>query len=393
MRIAAISHVFPNAVDRTFGLFVFERLSGMRKSAEVTVIAPLPWLPLPARLGPHGRLRGVPLRATARNLDVVHPRFLSIPGLHTISAICFALRLLLGRTTRRCLSEADVLDAHWTFPDGFAAWLVAKVLRKPYFITIRGDEAFYAGQGWLRGKLLTMALRGAAGIISVSEDLRRKTLARTGLPPGRVTTIVNGVDTELFAPMDRAEARKALGLPQDRILVLSVGFLSERKGYHKLVEAWPRLLRDFPSAELVIVGGKGAEGKASYAGRLERAIEALGLGGSVRMVGGKGPRDLVAWYAAANLYCLASSGEGCPNVVLEALACGRPVLGTAVGGVPDLIDRPELGLLFSPDFEDFHEKMKAALSLTWSPEAIRKRMEGRSWDGCGAAHAERLAHP
>ncbi|MDB5047944.1 MAG: glycosyl transferase, group 1 [Fibrobacteres bacterium] len=383
MRILAFSHLFPNNVHDTQGLFVLERVRHMGHHADVKVVSPIPWFPLQRLFPRYARNRDVKRRQSHGNLAVLHPRFPILPGLHVLTAVSQAIALLLDAETRGLVRDAEVLDVHWTFPDGFAAAILGFCFGKPFVITLRGHEAFYEGQGRLREALIRLCLRRAAGVIAVSEELRQKAIVQAGIAPDRIKTVPNGIDAKRFHPLDRAASRNALKLKAEGKLLLSVGRLSPGKGFHLLVDALPSVLREFPDTVLLIVGEPDPEGGQAYLEKIRLSIERHGLSGHVRFLGKIAPADLVPWYSACDCFCLASASEGCPNVVLEALACGRPVVATAVGGIRDMLEDARLGIMADPAGSDFPARISQALSITWDSEYIFGKMKGQDWDWCG----------
>lgn len=382
MRLLVFTTLFPNAREPHHGVFVETRLRRYlaRHAGEASVVAPVPLAPPvgPSRWTKH---RGVPARETLEGLDVRHPRYLSPPG--------FGDRLrasLLARGSRHALLEAaraappDVLDVHYAFPDGVAALRLRDDLsaalgrRVPFVLTCRGtDLNLVPGIPALRGQLVS-ALLGADHVICVAEALRRVVL-ELGVPGEHVTTLRNGVDCERFAPGDRATARRALGLPEHARLVLAVGHLTERKGQHLLLPAFARTLArdgDARPAHLLLVGR----------GELERPLReqaaALGLAGRVHLPGAVTPDVLAGWYRAADVSVLASSREGWPNVVLESLACGTPVIATRVWGTPEILEGCAAGRLVEPTEDGLAEGLAALAGLDVAaarPWALR-----HTWD-------------
>jgi glycosyltransferase involved in cell wall biosynthesis len=234
---------------------------------------------------------------------------------------------------RRCLERVlrdrfrfDVIDAHYFYPDGVAAVMLGRRLDKPVVITARGTDINLISRYRLPRRWIRWAANRAAGIVAVSEALRARLIA-LGIEASRIEVLQNGVDLELFAPGDRAAARRALGLDADGAVVLSVGQLIPQKGFELVIRAMARL----PEATLAIVG----EGPDAAA--LKRLAERTGSGGRVRFLGVMPQEGLAAAYDAADVLVLASAREGYPNVLLEALACGTPVVATAVGGVPEIV--------------------------------------------------------
>src|SRR5262249_17437264 len=153
----------------------------------------------------------------------------------------------------------------------------------------------------------------------------KEQMVRLGCRNDNLAVIANGVDRQKFMPRPQLAMRDKLGLPSDRPIALAVGHLNENKGLHILIEAVARLRS--PDVMLVIVG------EGPDRSRLENQIRGCGLVEKVKLVGTLPHHELSSWYSAADIFCLASSREGCPNVVLEAMACGRPVVATRVGGI------------------------------------------------------------
>jgi teichuronic acid biosynthesis glycosyltransferase TuaC len=379
VRLLSFTNLYPNAVQATHGLFVERRLQRLvaERGVEAVVIAPIPYIP-----PPFGYLRTVPKYSGISRVEeragvsVFHPRFLAVPGLSRFIAP-FTMALASLSLARRLAREGrcDIVDAHYFYPDGVAAAFVAKILGKPLVITARGTDInvlpAYRFSRWL----IRWSAGVAARIITVSEALRTK-LIELGVSPEKITTLRNGVDTDEFVFADRADARRAVALP-DGLILLSVGNLIVSKGHHLVIEA----LRDLTDAHLVIVGG------GEYRAELERLAERLGVAQRVRFTGTLPPAEIVRYYNAADLLLLASEREGMPNVVLEALSCGLPVLAADCGGVAEIVNRPELGRLLRErnaaaiaqgvrdllaEYPDRRETRASALSLGWGA-TIRKQ--------------------
>lgn len=378
MKLLVFSSLFPNAVDPHHGIFVANRLALWRErhGGEAEVVAPVPLAP---PLGPRRwtRYRAIPDRETHRGLIVHHPRYPSPPGFGD----GWRGQLMAAGVRRRLLSVAkrfqpDVLDAHYAYPDGAAAAQLRPTLeralgrRLPLLITCRGtDLNLLPGLPAVRRRIVT-ALGDADHVICVAEALTA--VARElGLPAERVSTLRNGVDTEAFSPGDRALARRRTGLPDSGKVLLCVGHLIERKGQHLLLAAYARV-HPHDGPLLVFVGG--GEQRSS----LEALADSLGLAERVRFVGAVPPETLGDWYRAADVMILASLREGWPNVVLEALACGTPVIATRIWGTPEILDGCPAGLLVSADVDGLAEGLARVDDL--DPGAARPWAERHTWD-------------
>lgn len=332
MNVLSFSYCFPSGSRPTWGVFVAQRLAALGRLADVRIAAPVPAFPLVSRL--RGQL--APARERWGGLDVRHPRFFYFPGVLKSLDGRFYARGLRGWLEKLCRQwRPDVLDAHFIWPDGVGVSLLARRLGIPYVITLRGQ--IYPCVEDNRRSQCVEALVGAAAVISVSGPMAQ--IARElGVPHERLFVIPNGVDTGRFRPRDRADARRELHLPADGRLIVTVAHLGPRKGHHETVRAMSAL---GPDVRLVLVGGGDA--------RPLRALAAkLGLADRVIMAGRQPYEKIPLYFNAADVSVLASYREGCPNVVLESLASGTPVVAANVGAVPELITSPSLGRIVEP---------------------------------------------
>jgi glycosyltransferase involved in cell wall biosynthesis len=376
IEVLVFSTVFPNAAQPHHGVFVRERTRGLLPEAGVRVVAPTPWFPFVSGLRPGYRPR-VPREEVQDGVRVLHPRYLSFPGvLKCLDGVLLFLSTLPTLARLRRERRFDAIDAHFVYPEGLAAVLHGLVFRVPVLITLRGMLPLLVRYR-LRRPQLRFALRRAARVIAVSGSLKQDAVAE-GIEPARVRVIENGIDPGLFHPVDRVEARRSLGLPEGGPLLVSVGTLAPRKGFHLVMEALASLR---PDLRFAIVGGAGAEGAMEP--ELRDLAARLGLGERVIFAGPRDRGELADWYSAADLFVLASAHEGCPNVVLEALACGTPVVATPVGNVPELLDRPQVGIVAERQVPALAAAIAEALSRPWDREAIRARIGSRTWAAVG----------
>jgi len=209
-------------------------------------------------------------------------------------------------------------------------------------------------------------------LLAVSEELRRLAIG-WGVPADRTRTIANGCVTETFHPGDRQEARRRLSLDPDCELALYVGRLVPSKGLSELLDAFIALSERRPRLRLVCIG------EGSWRGEWTERVNARGLAGRLLLTGGRPPAQVAEWMAASEVVILPSYSEGCPNVVIEALSAGRPVVATAVGGSPDLINS-RCGILIPPrDTAKLTAALADVLDRQWTPEAIAAEFR-RGWD-------------
>jgi teichuronic acid biosynthesis glycosyltransferase TuaC len=370
--VLTFSTLYPNREMPYLGIFVERRLRGLLRSGEAAsmVVAPVPWFPFDKPMfGRYGAFARVPREELRHGIPVLHPRYPLLPKLGMSSA-----PLLMYAGLRNALAEIlrarfgfDLIDAHYVYPDGVAAVLLGRSLGKPVVITARGTDINLISHYRLAKRWIRWAAQRADGIVAVSDALRDR-LIELGVPGSRIVVLRNGVDLELFAPQDRAAARRELGLGAEGPIVLSVSSLVPLKGVDLVIRA-VAALRD---ASLVVVG-EGPEASA-----LRGLAEALQLRERVRFLAPMPQQRLVAVYNAADVLVLASAREGCPNVLLEALACGTPVVAAAVGGVPEIVRKGAAGRVVA-------ERTPEALA-----RAIRDLLADPPARAAVRAHAERF---
>ena len=328
MKVLTFSTLYPNAARPTHGIFVETRLRELLASGQVqsTVLAPVPWFPFthPA-FGAYAAQARTP-QAEARNgIEVLHPRFPALPKIGMTLAPFLLYRAVLSLVERlRRERGFDLIDAHYFYPDGVAAAMLARRLRVPAVITARGTDINLIAQYRIPGRMIRWAASQAGAVVAVSQALKEK-LAALGVERERIHVLRNGVDLELFHPENRNALRAELQLRVPTLL--SVGNLLGFKGHGVVIEALS-LLREY---ELVIAGD--GPDRAAF----EALARECGVSARVRFVGSLSQQDLRRYYCAADALVLASSREGWPNVLLEAMACGTPVIATEVGGVPEIV--------------------------------------------------------
>lgn len=375
MRVLVLSSTFPSGKQPTRGVFVRERVRRLAKRCEVVVVAPLPWFPMNRWLRAE---RDAVLNVEIQEgLRVYHPRFFSLPRYgKCLDGVLYFLSLIrfVGRLRRDFPFE--VIDAHFAFPDGLAATLLAKLFGCPVVITLRGSIVRLSGYRLHRPQL-RWALRHADRVTAVSESLKNVAVG-LGVPAGRVRVIPNGVDSAVFRPMDRREARQLCGLPENATVLLTVAGLYEGKGQHVVVDLLPTLAARYPEVLYVIVGSP-RRGE-SYQRRLQGAVRKLGLDRHVRFAGPRPPAELRRWFSAADVSVLATQSEGWPNVLLESLACGTPVVATHVGGAPEIVRHREDGFLVPyGDSAALRDALLLAVEEPWDRSAIVAHAQRFDW--------------
>jgi teichuronic acid biosynthesis glycosyltransferase TuaC len=375
VRALVLSSTFPNANQPTLGVFIRERMRALAGRCERRVVAPVPWFPA------NGFIRGanvvgLPAVEDGGGFPVYHPSFLSVPRyLKCLDGLLYATSLAPFLVRLRRQFPFDLIDAHFAYPDGVAAVLLGRLLRRPVVITLRGSIVRLQRYRLHRPQI-RRALEGAAGIIAVSQSLKDVAVG-LGISPERIKVIPNGVDLGKFHPVPRAAARETCGLPADRPVILTVGGIYEGKGQHLVIEALAGLSARYPNALYVMVGGDRRDG---YPERLRELAARSGLADRLRFVGSQPHTALAPWYSAADVFCLATQSEGWANVLLEALACGTPVVATRVGGNAEIVREERDGLLVPfGDVPALARGLERALTSRWDPAALIAHAAGHTW--------------
>jgi glycosyltransferase involved in cell wall biosynthesis len=370
VKIVVLTSLYPSPPRPREGIFAQRRWDGMaQRGHEVSVVQPVPHAPRPFATGTRSDFRAMPTFETRGELEVYRPRYVHLPRWPKGNAERFAST---GVRALKRYGTPDVVVCDYAWPAGVAAPLLAR-LGVPCVINGRGSDVLQvAGEAGL-GVELAAALRSAGHWTGVSQDLV-DTLDALAQRPGHGVLVPNGVDDQLFSPGERAAARAALGQSPTLPIVLVVGHLIARKDPLLALEAFRRGAPN--DARLVFVG----TGPLDHA--LRGAVLASGLERRVAFVGEVDAPRLVEWYRAANALLLTSRREGRPNVVLEALSCGLPVVATAAGGTAELLGGVEGALVDSRDPGVVGARLAATLAAPPPVERLRAVVRPLTWDAC-----------
>ncbi|MDZ7829188.1 MAG: glycosyltransferase [Halofilum sp. (in: g-proteobacteria)] len=344
--VLVLSTLYPGPGQPTAGLFIQERMRHVHAHLPVTVVAPVPWFPLQGlirRWRPHFR-PPAPRHEVRAGLEVHRPRFLCVPGvLKSLDGLFMALGTLPTLRRLRRDGRVDLLDAHFAYPDGYAASLLAAWLA----VAIHGDTSRHRAAA--RAHALARRHDPACARPRHTRDRGLGKPASsgpcsTGMDSDAVEIVGNGVDTERFAPVDRRRRPSPNSACRATApCSITVGGLTERKGFHRVLDCLPALREHWPGLQYLVVGG--ASGEGDWRARLEEQVDRLGLRDCVHFLGMIEPERLKEPLSAADVFVLATRNEGWANVLLEAMACGLPVVTTDVGGNREVVSDDHLGLI------------------------------------------------
>jgi len=377
-RLLVITNLFPNAAEPNRGTFNAQQFAALAEYCALEVIAPVAWrstadrtLTAAQRVGRHPTPYG--------DILVHHPTYYYIPRfLRAAYARLFHASILPTVQARWQERPFDLILGTWLYPDCVAAARIARRFGVPFLARTHGTDVFAHAPHRLRRRQMRRAARQARRVFCVSSELAAAVRRFAGADV-RTEVLLNGVDLERFHPRARETARRELGLPVGERVILFVGHLRPVKGLRYLIEALSRA--GLPGAwRLHILGtGELRDQVAAWAA-------ADGIASRLNLAGEVPHAQVPTWMNAADLLVLPSLSEGCPNVVLESLACGTPVVASRVGAVPDIF-APECGILVPPaDSVALAAALREAIGRTWERETIRRRVAGFSW----RANAQRL---
>lgn len=372
MRALIVTKIFPNSIEPHSSPFNRHQFAALSRIADVQVFATIPWFPGARgfrRWSRAGRLLGVPDCERIDGITVWHPRVAYLPKVgNAVSGPLYVASLAARAVPLR--GQVDVVLGSWAYPDGYAAVMLADLLGVPAVVKLHGSDINVLGTKAAARWGISRALSGAGRVVAVSRPLAERAIA-LGAARDRVDIVPNGVDADQFHPRDRLEARSGLGLPPDKKLVLYVGRVEEQKGAFDLVRALAWSGAELRNTELVMVGdGAGLDACRRLAGRLHVPVH---------FVGTRPHDEIPQWLAASDLLALPSWNEGMPNAVLEALASGRRVVATRVGGIPDLVTS-ELGTLVPPGKPGpLAMAIERELGMDYDPERVAQAAHVPSW--------------
>jgi len=362
--VLCVTRIFPNRAEPSFGPYNRKQLAALQGIGwEVAVVNPIPWFPGAGLF--QGKTRAslgasVPRSDIISDLQVLHPRFIHIPRVTVLHPPFYAAGAFREVMARR--KGCDVILSPFAYPDGVASVLLGEALGLPVVIKLHGGDMNVAAQIPAAKRWLGWAFQRVARVVAVSYPLAQAA-ASFGVPWSKIAVVEDGVDSSLFRIRDRAEAKKQIGLDPTRRQIVYVGRLERRKGTLELCEAFSLLADRVPDVDLVLVG----DGESTPQCKEWMAK----LGARLVLAGEVSPDKVADYYCASDITTLPSHAEGTPNSIIEALACGRPVVATHVGGIPDMIHHRRMGELIPPkDVPALVRAFETALSTQYDPAEI-----------------------
>ena len=378
MNLLVITNLFPNPVEPLRSTFNERQLTALADTSSLVVISPISWI-TKLRYRAHGSLAKVNACRTWNGIPVHYPTYYYLPKIVAWPRGLTMAASILWRCVRSSKeSRPNVIFATWAFPDGFAAVAVGRLIGLPVVIKVHGSDVESLGVKGLTRRMSLWGLKRASKIISVSGYLKDK-LIEHGVAHEKLAVVYNGVDAGLFSIQEQNAARREVGLEVGRKTILYVGNLKVDKGLLDLIDAISYRSCRRLNLQLVIIGD------GPLRPRLEQQIKALALEDNVMMMGRRSPLEIARWMNAADCLCLPSHHEGIPNVILEALSCGVPVLATRVGGIPEIVSVDSGVLVDAQQPQALAEGIVHILNRSWDRSSVKTSSPTKSWAESAAA--------
>lgn len=379
-RLIVLSSLFPSKVRPGAGVFIRERMFRVAQELPIIVVSPVPWFPFQSVIRfwkPYFRPQPEKYEEQ-EGIKVYYPRFISIPGMFkSLDGFFMALGSWFLLREIKKQFDFNLIDAHFAYPDGYAATLLGKWFKVPVTITLRGTEVPLSKLSGRKNRMMK-ALKNASKIFSVANSLKDH-VVQLGADREKIEVVGNGVDTHKFYPVDKDLARQQLNVSKSAKVIISVGGLVDRKGFHRVLDVMPELIKKIPNLMFLIVGGDSPEG--GIRSRLEAQVQQLNLQEHVRFLGTLPSAELKIPLSAADVFVLATANEGWANVFLEAMACGLPVVTTDVGGNNEVVNDSKLGVIVPfGDSRTLELALSEAMERQWDKDEILTYAKQNNWE-------------
>ncbi|HVN94921.1 MAG TPA: glycosyltransferase family 4 protein [Syntrophorhabdaceae bacterium] len=377
LRVLIFSSIFPNSLEGNKGIYIFHQAKELSRSCEVRVVAPIPYVPGVLRRHPkYSMVARVPELETIDGLSVSHPRVFLTPRFgHSLYGLFFFVSLILRIKRIKNVFKPDVLISYWVYPDGYASVWFGKILGIPVIVGGLGCDINEAEANPLRAAAVRWTLKNSSRVMAVSQAMK-STMAGLGAFTDKIRAIPNGISND-FVPLDKEHARSlvSLNLPSaDTKVILYCGRLSPEKGVNYLLDA-VSLLHEHGVAFHLLLVGEGPERQ-----RLQDMVRVSGLERQIEFRGEVSHKEVPVLMNAADVFCLPSIREGWPNVLMESLACGTPVVASAVGGIPEIVINDNYGFLApKQDAQALSAALEKAIVKEWDRDSIAASMRQRTW--------------
>ena len=376
LNILVISSIFPNNKELTKGIYIFHQTKALLEYCNIKVIAPVPYFPKLIKFSRYNIYSAIKKDECISGVDVSHPRILITPKFgRSLYGLSYALCISGLIKKLKYSFNPDIIISFWAYPDGFASSLLGRLFRIPVIIGGRGCDINTAKDFLYKRYMTSWALNKSDGVMSVSNAMKQK-IIELGVPEQKIKVIPNGISDIFCSKSKKIDSQHKVPHIEDRRkTILYCGRLSEEKGLRYLISA-AKILKDNNVNFYLMIVGDGPEYK-----QLIKLVNEFQLQEFVEFRPEVPQEKVPAIMNSADLFCLPSIREGWPNVVIEAMACGLPVVATNVGGVPEILNSQEYGIIVpKQEAEKLAEALNSAIKKSWDPYAINNAVKDRNWD-------------
>ncbi len=339
--------MYPNKIKPNYGNFIHNQVKHLTTlGCDIRVICPVPYAPSFLKVKAKWRYYGeIPSFDVIDNIPIYYPRYITPPG-HWFHG-------LAGYSMYKCIKNKvdsilhdftpHIIHTHTATPDGYTGLLLKKRYKIPMVCSLRGSDInLYPFRDKLTMFITKKVLSNADQIISVSHALE-KTAEEIVMPLKQIRVLHNGCDfiNNSFKEDDRVKIRKNIGISDNESVIIFVGALMRDKGVYELINAFTKISAKHPAVQLIILG-EGPENNS-----LNKIISNNRLNNKIHLIGSHPHDEVYLWLKASDLFVLPTYNEGLPNALLEAMACGLPVIASKVGGIPEVVKDGENGILIA----------------------------------------------
>jgi len=371
-KILVISHLFPNNIEYSKGTFVFDQVNALSKFKEINVVSPIIWIPFSKYIKKLNKFNVIHNTKLLSGVEVYYPRYFAIPLripsriLMWVAGILYFISVFFETLIINNEFKFEIIHSHFAFPDGLSSVFLGKIFKKPVIITVHGSDInLYTDKMGHLKPMVIYSLKNATHIIAVSAALKNK-ITKLGIADNKISVVPNGYNPSLFRPMDKDAIRRKLKLPLNKKIVLFVGHLIFIKGVTYLIESM-KFISELRDDTILIVVGDG-----HLKSQLNKTVEEYSLLDKVMFVGSQPHEKIPLWINSCDLLTLPSISEGFGAVLIEAAACGKPIVATNVGGIPEASSPIARKLIPPNDSVALAKAILEVLDSTFDPADIIK---------------------
>ncbi len=385
LNVLLVTNLFPTPIDPERGVFTLQLVRRLNDICNVTVVCPLPYFPDLSFLKlfkKYQQYSQVPSEYNIDGIKIYSPKYPMIPKLSE-SRHAFFMSIALNKCIKKLHKKLafDVVNSQWIYPDSCAVGTAIKELNIAHIATGLGCDINHDMHDTGKKDVIENTLNAVDAITVVSNSLKDE-LIEASFPEEKITVIPNGVDISKFNPLPKIECRNRLKLDLNVPVILYVGRLSTEKNIKSLIKTSSALVKKGYKFKLYIVGD------GSLLAELKLLAKESGISECVFFMGNIDHNEIKKWMGACDYFCLPSLREGCPNVVLEALSCGRPVIASKVGAIPDITNK-KTSVLFTPDdIESMTIAFEKAFTTDWDEKIISNSVAALSWENAAKKYLD-----